>query len=1097
MKSLFSKLELSSSQSSLESISLAAPAKAAQSADRPIRDTRDTGSRQEQPALPTVINDIFNVTAVINDAVNVPVVIEKVLNVESSSNVTTRRIQRVDEPPLDTVSETPKPLDDIKENPKCIDAFANSRFGTNLDISIIAHCPKTQKLLDEKKVAWGTQFELARGVSAGSWTWSDVQSKIDQFTGDNATAASKVPSIMLSRSVAASDNSLWKELDREQAAIQENQGRGLGLMGDWQGSTDWHGGRIQQIGRVLKLDDSFKIVLEPCESRRSYRFARFYGSRRFLNLGIPDEILKTENDKVKAYLSHKFIICGRTFVAFHAKDSHVYMVETDEDFERSPPDQREDWCGDQFRLSFRDFINWHNPLDQPKNYKQVISKYATRFALGLSNSVPILEFKEENIMFIDDITASDWPIWKEDPPADKLMTDGCGLINHAALHQIVKRLGYENVPAAIQGRIDGSKGLWILHPSDRSPEPKIWIRTSQNKIKNRSFDRAHRIFDLLEPSRASAPISLTKQSIVNLFCNGISQESLVNMMRDGLEQEVAPLLDWDKPNAMVYLWDVLNKTSGISGSRAKRLSVSLNRALGLEHREWGHTAISADIEEIVKPDDILSATLTRRNMHSGEPESFSEFAMELIQAGFNPAENRPLYEKIRYVVSETIKSNVEKFRIPIEESLGAFIVPDPLGILEEGEIYYRFSTPRCDPRTSMQVHVLEGDVVLGRYPIRLPSDMQKARAVNRRELDRWPDVVIVSTKGKRSLASLLADGDMDGDELIVIYDQAIVAAFQNKPFTSAPANFYEDNFTRSVEKVEQFCDRAALISERKAHEAFQLVLIASLAENNVGIYSSLHENAIIKYGYGDPISIRLAYIFATLLDASKTGYVSKPGLLESDSRKFGTFSNMMTSGPVSQDILALLKAAGEAKGVELLGRYKAIQWARTIDPHLKHPYATAIDYAIKAKEKGISLFEDELRRIRAHVDSAYNMWREACDKSRAVKDQFSPTKSNKKPFASKKAKAQVEAEKLAASQAYAQPIEDIVLTTNLEQVKASFAYTLSPYFGFSVAFQNCLLIKAVNSPGGLAPNLRIFDEAKVVSASFMRALRSCESEAHN
>jgi hypothetical protein len=31
-------------------------------------------------------------------------------------------------------------------------------------------------------------------------------------------------------------------------------------------------------------------------------------------------------------------------------------------------------------------------------------------------------------------------------------------------------------------------------------------------------------------------------------------------------------------------------------------------------------------------------------------------------------------------------------------------------------------------------------------------------AVYKRELDRWPDVLVVSVKGKRSIASLLADG---------------------------------------------------------------------------------------------------------------------------------------------------------------------------------------------------------------------------------------------------------------------------------------------------------------------------------------------------
>jgi hypothetical protein len=138
-------------------------------------------------------------------------------------------------------------------------------------------------------------------------------------------------------------------------------------MGEWEGVADWYGGQIQQIGRVFKDGDSYKIVLEPLEKMRSYRFARFYGSRRFLQLRIPDDILKNENEKVKAFLTKKFILCGRVFLPFHAKDSHLYMVETNEDFDRTS----QEWCGDQFRMPFRDFINWHNPLDQAKNYGQV------------------------------------------------------------------------------------------------------------------------------------------------------------------------------------------------------------------------------------------------------------------------------------------------------------------------------------------------------------------------------------------------------------------------------------------------------------------------------------------------------------------------------------------------------------------------------------------------------------------------------------------------------------------------------------------------------------------------------------------------------
>jgi len=37
---------------------------------------------------------------------------------------------------------------------------------------------------------------------------------------------------------------------------------------------------------------------------------------------------------------------------------------------------------------------------------------------------------------------------------------------------------------------------------------------------------------------------------------------------------------------------------------------------------------------------------------------------------------------------------------------------DPLGVLEEGEIYYKFSKPRKDPKTEMLIHTLQGEVVV-------------------------------------------------------------------------------------------------------------------------------------------------------------------------------------------------------------------------------------------------------------------------------------------------------------------------------------------------------------------------------------------------
>jgi hypothetical protein len=166
--------------------------------------------------------------------------------------------------------------------------------------------------------------------------------------------------------VGGIDKNCRQELDREQNAIIENKSRGLGLLGDWKGAPNWYGGRVQQIARLVEDADakSFHIRLEPLEMRSSNRFARFLGSRRIIQLRVSQKLLYKAGENAREFLAHKFVLCGRIFVPFHAKDS-VYMVETDEDYERHSDAS----CGDHFRMSFETFLQWHNPFD--RNRKQV------------------------------------------------------------------------------------------------------------------------------------------------------------------------------------------------------------------------------------------------------------------------------------------------------------------------------------------------------------------------------------------------------------------------------------------------------------------------------------------------------------------------------------------------------------------------------------------------------------------------------------------------------------------------------------------------------------------------------------------------------
>lgn len=59
------------------------------------------------------------------------------------------------------------------------------------------------------------------------------------------------------------------------------------------------------------------------------------------------------------------------------------------------------------------------------------------------------------------------------------------------------------------------------------------------------------------------------------------------------------------------------------------------------------------------------------------PVSLHEVALELVQAGFHPAKLPTLWLKVRYIVDLTIKSAIEKFRIPLPEgkAVEAFVIP--------------------------------------------------------------------------------------------------------------------------------------------------------------------------------------------------------------------------------------------------------------------------------------------------------------------------------------------------------------------------------------------------------------------------------------
>ena len=264
-------------------------------------------------------------------------------------------------------------------------------------------------------------------------------------------------------------------------------------------------------------------------------------------------------------------------------------------------------------------------------------------------------------------------------------------MNGAALSAIARQMGLETRPTAVQGRIAGAKGLWVLHPRDQLPQgtPKIWTRKSQRKIELdlNNPHPAHRIFDLLAPPRVTLPSRLSRLTILNLAHNGVPIETFVELMWDTLDEQVRRLTDWTGEKAMLLLWREVEKVGGVMMQRIMQHAQGTTRAMGITGRikEGDGPGIGdgdAD-DELADPSvkDLLSeleevpSVRTLRDQVTGEPLTIHAVAMDLIQAGFTPLELRLLYDKLKIIVTRVIEDIIHDYHISVPLSAEAFIVP--------------------------------------------------------------------------------------------------------------------------------------------------------------------------------------------------------------------------------------------------------------------------------------------------------------------------------------------------------------------------------------------------------------------------------------
>ncbi|KDR73737.1 hypothetical protein GALMADRAFT_251555 [Galerina marginata CBS 339.88] len=876
---------------------------------------------------------------------------------------------------------------------------ASSEIPYSEEIHIIAHCPVADALIRRTGLSHGVRYELARLVSSGQLKYTDLtEGRLQALRGPNAEAVARIPEVFFgtqspsalpdpafATEIAA--NSPWQELDKEEEALARGPYEGLGNNPHY---PNWYGGKIEFRGRLQVIEDgkskTFRIQLDPPTLGPSSRCTRRFGSWSFLRVKIPLTAFHNASNQLDLFFQKTFVIWGCVFRACESKGDNVLFYWTDELF---PSSQRI-----KERLSFEEFIEWHNPLAQ--NSKQLMTKWASRIVLGFSNSVPGPRLEQDCILPEIDIVS--------EKGSD--MTDGCGLSTRNIHRLILNQLSLPNLPTAFQFRLAGYKGMLLLHDDSKNEEgDKVWVRPSQTKIKypeGKPLDPAMLTIDLLRTPHMRTPSKISTDIIVNLAENGVPHEEFARMLRTSIRELVRGLTTWDGKDAMYDLWTNVERAGGVLTGRRAREAVGEARVRGYSNR----SPEDVELEEEEADEDGLSSVEPAvprslawwTDQTSGCPSTLEETVMVLLDTGFCPQNSPILREKLKQVVVKKIEGRTQNLRFEVEQSCTAFAVPDPYGVLGPNEIHVK-SSSRNLKTDSGPIDIITGDVLITRNPCKGPCDVRKVKAVDHPALRNYVDIIVFSIKGDRRLIDFLGGGDYDGDIVTVIWALLLVLNFKNaeEKYSVEPQGL-DLGFTRQKQTVQDFLEETQSWDRAQRLKAMQVYLLGALCDTSlVGKYSAMHDNAVYEHGYFNPRTVKLNSKFCRVLDSPKTGFKVKPETLKADSQMYSqglgpkwkaaskkkfAKSRLNTSNTtytkrdeekLGRFVMDVLRRAAEKEKDYLLGEMETLfrPLPKSPDPDLMRPWNAALEWAERGNPDLVKQKKRDLDLIASHVQNIY------------------------------------------------------------------------------------------------------------------------------
>ncbi|KAL4805969.1 RNA dependent RNA polymerase-domain-containing protein [Aspergillus unguis] len=707
-----------------------------------------------------------------------------------------------------------------------------------------------------------------------------------------------------------------------------------------------------------------KLKLNPLKTERSCRFHRRFGSDRFLSLTIPaparppahlriPEQPALLRESIALWLTQNAHEClGRTWKAFFVEE-----VKQKRKIKAEPKFRVDffaidgiDFVG-RFSRPLNDSSHWisarnenahsHTPMDLGSllewhlsvkaNVGQTNLKLFQRMSLALSKTFATVVLKPNQVLHL------------HDNPDHRVMNDGCALMSRQLANQICDILGITgNTPSAFQGRIAGAKGLWMVdrHQSELSAEDDVWIQISDSQLKIKPHPREWQepvdddklTFEVVKWSKPPHPVDLNIQLLAILDHGGHVKEYIADLARMGIQAVARDFEDVLKANSPVLCRSLAQKIRPASDASGGLMLQSMRRL-----EQW----MTDDVEAIVR---------------------FSE-------AGFAPRDFYPLRKRLGRCLQSMLERYVEELRIEVPLSTYAFCIADPYGVLKEDEVHFGLSNNWRDDHSQFEDNLLDGiDVLVGRLPAHLPSDIQRRKAVWKPELRHFKDVIVFPTTGDIPLADILSGGDYDGDTPWICWDQNIVRNFYNSQPPSGIEDYPPEYFgltkhsvsMRDIESIGEFLDSSF---------TFNLML------SNLGRCTVEHE----RLSYDESIDSRnakeLSFLLSHLVDGRKAGVQLSEKAWQNYRKKISPIVRELpayksTTGrkPRRSNIIDYIRfdVSHKAREDVLANLEKAFpreEHSESRDPDLVQPWN-------EAKGKLLVMLESQLRE----VDELQHMW---------------------------------------------------------------------------------------------------------------------------